>query len=94
MVEYQVCQENWQSYLLREKIIMPTKNEISEFSNKIIDLVESEGCTIMDAIVSVCEKTGMEIDVASTLVSSSLKSKLREEAESLNMLKKSSKLPL
>ena len=73
---------------------MPTKNEISEFSNKIIDLVESEGCTIMDAIVSVCEKSGMEIDVASTLVSSSLKSKLREEAESLNMLKKSSKLPL
>ncbi len=67
---------------------MPTKNEISEFSNKIIDLVESEGCTIMDAIVSVCEKSGMEIDVASTLVSSSLKSKLREEAEALNMLKK------
>lgn len=73
---------------------MPTKNEISEFSNKIIELVEAEECTIMDAIVSMCEKTGMEIDVASTLVSSSLKSKLREEAESLNMLKKSSKLPL
>jgi hypothetical protein len=73
---------------------MPTKNEISEFSNKIIELVESEDCTIMDAIVSVCEKTGMEIDVASTLVSSSLKSKLREEAETLNMLKKSAKLPL
>ncbi len=73
---------------------MPTKNEISEFSEKIVQLVASEKCTIMDAIISLCEKTGMEIDVASTLVSSSLKSKLREEAESLNMLKRSSKLPL
>lgn len=73
---------------------MPTKNEISEFSDKIIEIVETEGCTIMDAIVSLCEKTGMEIDIASTLVSNALKSKLREEAESLNMLKKSSKLPL
>lgn len=73
---------------------MPTKNEISEFSMKILEMAEQENCTIMDAIVSLCEKTGMEIDVASSLVSTSLKSKLREEAESLNMLKKSSKLPL
>lgn len=73
---------------------MPTKNEISEFSMKIMQMVEEDNCTIMDAIVSICEKTGMEIDVASTLISTSLKSKLREEAESLNMLKKSSKLPL
>jgi hypothetical protein len=73
---------------------MPTKNEISEFSMKIMQMVAEDKCTIMDAIVSTCEKTGMEIDVASTLISTSLKSKLREEAESLNMLKKSSKLPL
>ena len=73
---------------------MPTKNEISEFSMKILEIAEREKCTIMDAIVSTCEKTGMEIDVASTLISTSLKSKLREEAETLNMLKKSSKLPL
>ena len=73
---------------------MPTKNEISEFSTKILEIVEMEDISIMDAIVGYCENTGMEIDVASTLISSSLKAKLREEAQELNLLKKSSKLPI
>ena len=73
---------------------MPTKNEISEFSTKIMEMVENEDLKIMDAIVGYCEQTGMEIDVASTLISSALKAKLREEAQELNLLKKSSKLPL
>ena len=49
---------------------------------------------IMDTIVSYCEKTGLEIDIASTLISSSLKSKIREEAQELNLLKKTAKLPV
>ena len=57
-------------------------------------MAEESNLSIMDAIVGYCEQTGMEIDVASTLVSSALKSKLREEAQELNLLKKSSKLPL
>jgi hypothetical protein len=73
---------------------MPTKNEISEFSMKVAEMAEESNLTIMDAIVGYCEKTGMEIDVASTLVSSALKSKLREEAQELNLLKKSARLPL
>jgi hypothetical protein len=48
----------------------------------------------MDAIVHHCETTGMEIDVASSLISPALKAKIREEAEDLNLMKKSSKLPL
>jgi hypothetical protein len=36
----------------------------------------------------------MEVDVASSLVSSALKAMIREEAQDLNLLKKSSKLPL
>ena len=73
---------------------MPTKNEISAFSTKIMEMAEQEDISIMDAIVGYCENTGMEIDVASTLISSSLKAKIREEAQELNLLKKSSKLPL
>jgi hypothetical protein len=73
---------------------MPTKNEISEFSMKVAEMAEESNLTIMDAIVGYCEKTGMEIDVASTLVSSALKSKLREEAQELNLLKKSARLPI
>ena len=77
-----------------QEVKMPTKNEISEFSTKILELAEEENLSIMDTIVGYCENTGMEIDVASTLISSSLKSKIREEAQELNLLKKSSKLPI
>jgi len=73
---------------------MPTKNEIAEFSNMIVEQAEEMNTSIMDTIVNHCERTGMEIDVASTLVSSALKSKIREEAQELNLLKKNSKLPI
>jgi hypothetical protein len=73
---------------------MPTKNEISEFSDMISTLSYALGTTHMDAIVHHCETTGMEIDVASSLISLALKAKIREEAEDLNLMKKSSKLPL
>ena len=73
---------------------MPTKNEISEFSELINDLAEQMGLTRMDAIIHHCETTGLEVDVASTLISSALKSKIREEAQELNLLKRTAKLPI
>jgi len=73
---------------------MPTKNEISEFSDLINAIAVEHKMTRMEAIIHHCEKTGMEVDIASTLVSSALKSKIREEAQELNLLKKTAKLPL
>lgn len=74
---------------------MPTKSEIIEFSEMIEKkFTHSNDTTIMDTIVHYCETTGMEIDVASSLISPALKAKIREEAENLNMMKKSAKLPL
>ena len=73
---------------------MPTKNEISEFSELINDLAMKEKMTRIEAIVYHCEQTGLEVDVASTLISSALKSKIREEAQEANLLKKTAKLPL
>lgn len=73
---------------------MPTKNEISEFSDKIIGIAEETGMTIMDSILHYCEETELEVDVASTLISSALKSKIRQEAQELNLLKKTSRLPV
>ena len=74
---------------------MPTKNEISEFSEMIEKkYTDNGGVSIMDTIVHYCDSTGMEIDVASTLISPALKAKIREEAEDLNLMKKSSKLPI
>jgi hypothetical protein len=73
---------------------MPTKNEISEFSDLINELSNNLNLSRMDAILHHCEQTGMEIDVASALISSALKSKIREEAQELNLLKKSARLPV
>ena len=73
---------------------MPTKNEIQEFSDTILKLAEESRESIMDTIVGYCEKSGLEVDIASTLISSSLKAKIREEAQELNLLKKTAKLPI
>jgi hypothetical protein len=73
---------------------MPTKNEISEFSLMIEESARVNKTTRVDAIVSYCEQTGLEIDLASSLISAALKAKIREESQDLNLLKKSSKLPV
>ena len=73
---------------------MATKSEISEFSVMIEDMVKRDKITRVDAIVAYCEQTGLELDLASTLISPALKSRIREEAQDLNLLKKNSKLPI
>jgi hypothetical protein len=73
---------------------VPTKTEINDFSEMISKLSYTLGSTHMDAIIHHCEQTGMEVNVASLLVSNALKAKIREEAQELNLLKKSSKLPI
>jgi len=73
---------------------MPTKTEINEFSLLIEHVSYEENLSYMDAIIYHCEQTGMEIEIASTLLTSVLKAKIREEAESINLLKKTSKLPV
>lgn len=73
---------------------MPTKEEIKNFSLVIEQMALNLRCSKMDAIIHYCQEMGMEIEVASSLVSSNLKSKIREEAQELNMIKKNSKLPI
>lgn len=73
---------------------MPTKDEIKVFSQLIESIAIDLKCNRMDAILEHCKQTGLEIEVASTLISSALKAKIKEEAQELNLIKKSSKLPL
>lgn len=68
---------------------MPTKEEVTNFSIHIETLVERKGIPYMDAIILHCEETGLEVEVAAKLISSTLKSKIQTEAESLNFLPKS-----
>jgi hypothetical protein len=50
----------------------------------------------MDAVLMYCEDNEVEFEVAASLISDNLKSKIQIEAESLNFLPKSNttKLPL
>ena len=73
---------------------MPTKDEIKNFSMMIEELATKLRCNRMDAILQHCKETGLEIEVAATLISSALKAKIKEEAQDNNMLKKNSKLPI
>jgi hypothetical protein len=73
---------------------MPTKQEIKTFSALITELASKLRCTHMDAILQHCKETGLEVEVASTLISSALKAKIKEEAQELNLIKKTSKLPI
>jgi hypothetical protein len=73
---------------------MPTKDEILEFSIMIKELSVNKKLGLMDAICHHCKETGLEVEVAATLISSALKSEIREEAQELNLLKKTSKLPI
>jgi hypothetical protein len=73
---------------------MPTKDEIKEFSIMVEDIAKRNKVGLMDAICHHCKETGLEIEVAASLISASLKSKIRDEAYDNNMLKKTSRLPI
>lgn len=80
------------TYFIR--IDMPTKDEILEFSIMIKELAVNKRIGLMDAICHYCKESGLEVEVAATLISSALKAEIREEAQSLNLIKKTSKLPI
>jgi hypothetical protein len=75
---------------------MPNKDEITTFSLNIETIVKEKKVTYMDAILLYCDNTGLEIELASKLVSGALKSKIKVEAEELHFLPKSNtnKLPI
>lgn len=75
---------------------MPTKEEITTFSLTIETLVKEKSVSYMDAIILHCDNTGLEIELASKLISGALKSKIKIEAEELHFLPKSNtiKLPI
>lgn len=73
---------------------MPTREEIKKFSMLIEQMAREQSLGLMDAICHHCKETGLEIEVAATLISSALKARIKEEAQELNLIKKSSKLPI
>jgi len=74
---------------------MPTRDEIKKFSMMIEELVAEHRLGYMDAICHHCKETGLEIEVAATLINANLKSKIEMDAMDHNLLKeKSARLPI
>ena len=74
---------------------MPLQTQSSsEFYIKIQELVIQTKLSYMDAVLHYCDQNGMEPETAAQLVNSKLKAQIREEAEELNFLPKTAKLPL
>lgn len=74
---------------------MPTKDEMTKFAKAIDSIVAKTGYNYIEAIVEYCRDTGLEIEVAASLINSNLKSKIEIDAIDNNMLKeKGSRLPI
>ena len=74
---------------------MPTKDEMGKFAKAIDAIVANTDFNYIEAIVQYCKDTGLEIEVAASLVNANLKAKLANDAMDLNLLKeKGSRLPI
>ena len=74
---------------------MPLQTQTSnEFYQKINQLVDDTKLSYMDAILHYCDQNGMEPETAAQLVNTKLKAQIREEAEELNFLPKTARLPI
>ena len=66
----------------------------AKFSNIIETVVMEKRISYMDAVCWWCEKHEMEIEVAAKLLNNVIKAKLEVEAQDLNYLAKSARLPI
>jgi len=71
------------------------KIEMSKFIEEINEMTKKSDTTYMDALLTYSEKNNIELEAIADLVKRAqvLKSNLYEEAEELNMVEKTSKLP-
>lgn len=68
----------------------------SEFVQKIELMCKEHGMEYIDAVLHYCHENNIEIETAAGMIkmSSPMKSKIQAEAEALNFLPKTSKLPI
>ena len=73
---------------------MTSKEEKNTFSLMIENKALTDSSSHMEAILDHCERTGLEVEVAASLVNAALKAKLENEAVALRFLPKTNKLPI
>jgi hypothetical protein len=74
---------------------MPTKDEMKKFAFKIDSMVANTDYNYIEAILQYCKETGLEVEVAASLINTNLKKKIESDAMDNNLLKvKTAKLPI
>lgn len=74
-----------------KELVIMTPEKFSE----LLDHRLTAGMRYIDAVVDICEKTGIEIETVPKLMTSKIRKRIKSEAESLNMLKrKGARLPV
>ena len=64
------------------------------FSKRVEELIQNRPMPYMDAIIMCSESVGLEIESAARLINKNNKEKLEAEAQVLNLMQRSAKLPL
>ena len=59
----------------------------SKFSKIIIEVAETKEISYLDAITDYCQKNNLEIESAAKLVNQKIKTRLKEEARELKLIK-------
>ena len=65
-----------------------------QYNIEIEELVEKTSISYLDAMLYHAEENGLESETVARLINVKTKTKLREEAEKLNFMPKTSKLPI
>ena len=68
----------------------------SDFAKEISQLVSDKGIGFFDAVIYYCETNNLEVETAASMIKQStvLKSKIQYEAEELNLMRKTARLPI
>jgi len=64
-----------------------------EFSQKIERLAKEKKCSLMDAILEFCKENDLDPGTVGSMVSKSLKEKIKADAIELKLLKGSASMP-
>ena len=83
--------------IMAKKIEVDKKNMIKMLSPETFNIdvkTLADKMPLMDAILHYCELHKLEYETAASLISTDLKRVLRKEAEELNFIQTTSKLPL
>ena len=99
MINLQVCKEYIKLVNCEQLCVNDTQKYDIQYSEILISrLIEQtaidEKIDLLDSICHHCEETGLEFEIASSLISQSLKDKIREQSIALNLIKRESCLPI